>query len=97
MPRLSFEAALDLAVDIGATGVEIAVGGVSEMTHADTAALLADPSARARFSDAFASRGLRIAALNCSGFPLHPVIGDQQRQSIEDTSGWPSCWASTRS
>ena len=28
---------------------------------------------------------MRIAALNCSGFPMHPVIGDQQRRSIEDT------------
>lgn len=85
VPRLSFEAALDLAVDVGATAIEIAVGGVSEMTHADTATLLADPSARSRFSDAFSSRGLRIAALNCSGFPLHPVIGEQQKRSIEDT------------
>ncbi len=85
VPRLTFEAALDLAVEVGATAIEIAVGGVSEMTHADTTALLSDPSARSRFSDAFARRGLRIAALNCSGFPLHPVIGDQQRRSIEDT------------
>jgi sugar phosphate isomerase/epimerase len=85
VPRLSFDAALDLAAEIGATGIEIAVGGVSEMTHADTSVLLADRAARSRFLDAFTGRGLRIAALNCSGFPLHPVIGDQQRQSIEDT------------
>ena len=43
VPKSSFEAALDLAVDIGATAIEIAVGGTSEMTHADTATLLADP------------------------------------------------------
>ena len=48
VPRLTFEAALDLAVDVGATAIEIAVGGVSEMTHADTAALLTDPVARSR-------------------------------------------------
>ena len=85
VPRASFEGALDLAAEIGASAIEIAVGGVSEMTHADTRTLLADGGARTRFRDAFASRGLRIAALNCSGFPLHPVIGEQQRRSIEDT------------
>ena len=42
VPRASFEAALDLAAEIGATAIEIAVGGVSEMTHADTRTLLAD-------------------------------------------------------
>jgi sugar phosphate isomerase/epimerase len=85
VPRMTFEAALDLAAGIGATAVEIAAGGVSEMTHVDTATLLSDRPARSRFRDAFARRGLRIAALNCSGFPLHPVIGEQQRKSIEDT------------
>ena len=85
VPRLSFEAALDLAADIGATGIEVAVGGTSDMTHADTPQLLADAAKRRAFAGAFASRGLRIAALNCSGFPLHPVIGNQQRESIART------------
>ena len=85
VPRMKLEAALDLAAGIGATAVEIAAGGVSEMTHVDTATLLSDRAARSRFRDAFARRGLRIAALNCSGFPFHPVIGEQQRKSIEDT------------
>ena len=46
VPRASFEAALDLAAEIGASAIEIAVGGVSEMTHADTRTLLADGGAR---------------------------------------------------
>lgn len=83
--NVSFEAALDMAQSIGATGIEIAAGGTSNMRHLDTARLLEDEAARAAFADAFAIRGLRIAALNCSGFPLHPVIGDQQRSSIEQT------------
>jgi sugar phosphate isomerase/epimerase len=85
VPRLSFDAVLDLAAEIGATGVEVAVGGVSDQTHADAAALLEDRQARARFAGAFADRGLRISALNCSGFPLHPLIGEEQRISIERT------------
>jgi sugar phosphate isomerase/epimerase len=85
VPLLSFEAALDLAAEIGANAIEVAVGGTSGMPHADTAGLLADVQQRQAFAEAFSSRGLRIAALNCSGFPLHPVIGDQQRESIERT------------
>ncbi|MEO8229087.1 MAG: sugar phosphate isomerase/epimerase [Chloroflexota bacterium] len=85
VPRLTFEAALDLAAEVGATGVEVAVGGVSEQTHADATALLEDRQARARFAGAFEDRGLRISALNCSGFPLHPLIGEEQRISIERT------------
>jgi sugar phosphate isomerase/epimerase len=35
--------------------------------------LLGSAQHRAAFTDAFASRGLRIAALNCSAWPMHPV------------------------
>jgi sugar phosphate isomerase/epimerase len=82
---LPFEDALDLAVAVGATAIEIATGGVSRMPHAKTSELLDNPVARSRFQDAFKRRGLRIAALNCSGFPLHPVIGGEQRGSIAAT------------
>ncbi len=83
--NLPFEAALDLAESVGATGIEIAAGGTSGMRHLRTEELLVDRDARSRFVGAFERRGLRIAALNCSGFPLHPVIGPQQRESIERT------------
>jgi sugar phosphate isomerase/epimerase len=85
VPRMSFEGALDLAAEIGAPAIEIAVGGTSDQTHANAAELVADAGKRAAFARAFTDRGLRIAALNCSGFPLHPVIGDEQRASIERT------------
>jgi sugar phosphate isomerase/epimerase len=81
----SFEDALDLAAEIGATGLEIAVAGASTMPHANRTELLRDAGARRRFTTAISSRGLRLAALNCSGFPLHPVIGPAERRSIEET------------
>jgi sugar phosphate isomerase/epimerase len=83
--KAPFEEALDLAAEIGATGLEIAVAGASTMPHANRAELLGDAGARRRFTAAISSRGLRLAALNCSGFPLHPVIGAAERRSIEET------------
>ena len=73
--RLTFEEALDLSARIGASGIEIAGGGQSSAPHMRLDELLADGVKRAAFAAAFASRGLRIAALNCSAWPLHPVHG----------------------
>ncbi|HEY4634841.1 MAG TPA: sugar phosphate isomerase/epimerase [Candidatus Limnocylindrales bacterium] len=83
--ELSFASALDLAASIGATGIEIATGGQSSAPHLRIDSLLADPAARASFVEAFASRGLRIAALNCSAWPLHPVDGDRHVDLIRST------------
>jgi sugar phosphate isomerase/epimerase len=83
--HLSFEAALDLAAGIGATGIEIATGGQSSAPHANLGELLGDSTARRRFAGAFDSRGLRIAALNCSAWPLHPVVGERHVSIIRDT------------
>ncbi len=85
VPKLSFEAALDLAADIGATGIEIAAGGQSSAPHMRIDDLLEDDSKLERFRAAFASRGLRIAALNCSSWALHPVRGEQQASVIQGT------------
>jgi sugar phosphate isomerase/epimerase len=82
VPRLSFEGALDLAARIGARGIEIAAGGQSPAPHMRIATLLEDDRARERFRDAFESRGLRIAALNCSAWPLHPVVGEEHAELI---------------
>jgi sugar phosphate isomerase/epimerase len=82
---LSFEAALDVAARIGATGIEIATGGQSSAPHLQIDNLLADPAARDPFVQAFTSRGLRIAALNCSAWPLHPVHGDRHVELIRAT------------
>jgi sugar phosphate isomerase/epimerase len=70
-----FEAALDIAADAGVTAIEIAVGGQSSAPHLRVDELLGSAEKRAAFADAFASRGLHIAALNCSAWPLHPVDG----------------------
>lgn len=83
--RLSFEEALDLAAAVGARGIEIAAGGQSSAPHLRLDELLDDEGARARFADAFARRGLRIAALNCSAWPLHPLRGASDRRIIERT------------
>lgn len=83
--ELPFEDALDLAARIGCGSVEIAGGGQSSAPHLRLDELLGDRRKRVAFADAFATRGLRIAALNCSAWPLHPVRGEEQRAIIRDT------------
>jgi sugar phosphate isomerase/epimerase len=79
---LSFEAALDLAVETGCAAIEIAAGGQSSAPHMRIDELLADPAKRHDFAASFADRGLRIAALNCSAWPLHPVKGAADAELI---------------
>jgi sugar phosphate isomerase/epimerase len=85
VPDLSFEGALDLAVRIGCGSIEIAGGGQSSAQHLNLAELLGDRGRLRAFGNAIASRGLRIAALNCSAWPLHPVHGPVQGSIIRDT------------
>ncbi|MEO8229098.1 MAG: sugar phosphate isomerase/epimerase [Chloroflexota bacterium] len=83
--KLSFEAALDLAAASGCRAIEIAAGGQSSAPHMRIGELLSDDGKRRSFAEAFASRGLRIAALNCSAWPLHPVKGPAHAELIRDT------------
>jgi sugar phosphate isomerase/epimerase len=85
LQHLGFEAALDIAAEIGATGIEIATGGQSSAPHLRIEELLGDARRRAEFAAAFERRGLRIAALNCSAWPLHPVVGDEHVALIRST------------
>jgi sugar phosphate isomerase/epimerase len=85
VPELTFEEALDLAARTGCRSIEIATGGQSPAPHLSLGALLAEPNARRAFQEAFTSRGLRIAALNCSAWPLHPVRGEADARLIRDT------------
>jgi sugar phosphate isomerase/epimerase len=78
-------AALDLAFAIGATAIEISTGGQSSAPHLDRGELLRSGDARARLLDEIASRGLRLAALNCSAWLLHPRRAAEQRAIVEDT------------
>ena len=85
LPEHTFEEALDVAARVGASAIEIATGGQSRAPHLRLEELLADAGRRARFRDAFTSRGLRIAALNCSAWPLHPAVGDRHVAVIRST------------
>jgi len=77
--------ALDLAARIGATGIELAMGGQSWAPHANIDALLADPEERKRLVGELEERGLRLAALNCSAWPMHPVHGPAHAELIKKT------------
>jgi len=85
LANLSFERSLDVAADAGAKAIEIATGGQSSAPHLHLEELLSSPDERRRFSAAFAERGLRIAALNCSAWPLHPVVGPAHEALIART------------
>jgi len=82
---LERSAVLDVAVEIGATAIEIATGGQSSAPHLDRRELLSSPEARARLLDELGSRGLHLAALNCSAWLLHPRRAAEQRAIVEET------------
>ena len=85
VPDLTFEQALDLAAGLGLESVEIASGGQSSAPHMRLGELLASGAARDAFAAAIASRGLRLAAINCSAWPLHPQRGAEEARFIEDS------------
>lgn len=85
LSELPLEEALDYAASAGIGAVEIAAGGQSKAPHLRMADLLGDASARAAFSEQITSRGLRLAALNCSAWPMHPVYGDEHVEIIRNT------------
>jgi sugar phosphate isomerase/epimerase len=74
-----------MAARVGSTGIEIATGGQSSATHLQLDELLGDAGRRREFAAAFTERGLRIAALNCSAWPLHPVVGERDVELIRKT------------
>jgi sugar phosphate isomerase/epimerase len=76
VPHLSLDAALELTAAIGATATEIAAGGQSSAPHMDVFELADNPAKRKAFSDKLSSRGLRLGAVNCSAWPLHPAHSD---------------------
>jgi sugar phosphate isomerase/epimerase len=69
------------------TGLEIGTGAYAPTNHCDMAGLLSDAAARAAFRREIGSRGLRIAALNAWGNPLHPdgAIGTAHDRALRDT------------
>lgn len=85
VPDLPFEAMLDLAAETGATSLEIATGGQSPAPHLDLAALVGDRVAQRRLSAALSARGLRIEAINCSAWPMHPVVGERDEELVRNS------------
>jgi sugar phosphate isomerase/epimerase len=77
---LSLEAMLDRVKMMGIDYVEMTTGGWSSAPHINLDKLLSSNSAIKHLKDALSSRGMKIAALNCSGNPLDPgSLGEQHR------------------
>jgi sugar phosphate isomerase/epimerase len=84
--NLSFEGMLDKLLSLDIHYIEITTGGWSSAPHLDINSLLTDPSALHSFKQALESRGMKIAALNCSGNPLDPgSLGTEHRAVTEKT------------
>ena len=84
-PHASLPEALDLAVRIGATGIELSTGGQSSAPHLSVTDLLSSAPARARVMDQLDRRGLHISALNCSAWLLHPTLGAEHLSIVRRT------------
>lgn len=77
VPDLSLDEALDLAAAVGGTAVEIAAGGQSRAPHMNVFELVESPARRRELADKLSSRGLRLGAINCSAWPMHPREGER--------------------
>ncbi len=84
--NLSLDEMLRASAELGLETLEFACGNWSSAPHIDLAAMLDSAATRAEFVARIRDHGLTIAALNCSGNPLHPgPQGKQHRQVTEDT------------
>lgn len=84
--NLSFDEMLRASAELGLETLEFACGNWSSAPHIDLLAMLDSAPARAAFAAKVRDHGLAIAALNCSGNPLHPgPQGKIHRQVTEDT------------
>ncbi|TGP51703.1 sugar phosphate isomerase/epimerase [bacterium M00.F.Ca.ET.230.01.1.1] len=84
--NLSFDEMLRASAELGLETLEFACGNWSSAPHIDLAAMLESTATRAEFVAKVRDHGLTIAALNCSGNPLHPgPQGEKHRQVTEDT------------
>jgi sugar phosphate isomerase/epimerase len=67
-----FERALATAAALGVHAIEIGTGNFSPAPHCELDRLLHDQQARSEFLNCIRSHGLELAAVNCSGNPVHP-------------------------
>jgi sugar phosphate isomerase/epimerase len=70
--HLSFAEALATTERMGVQAIEIGTGNFSPAPHCDLGRLLCSPESRKDFLHAIDTHHLQLAALNCSGNPLHP-------------------------
>ena len=70
--HLPFQEALAKAGGLGIQAVEIGTGNFSPAPHCDLNGLLDSSAARNEFVQAIQHHNLQLAALNCSGNPIHP-------------------------
>jgi sugar phosphate isomerase/epimerase len=80
VPELTLDGVLDFAAGIGARAVEIAAGGQSPAPHMRVFELLEDAGKREEFAGKIADRGLKLSAVNCSAWPMHPKFGSEHEQ-----------------
>ncbi len=84
--NLPLDEMLRASAELGLETLEFACGNWSSAPYIDLAAMLDSAATRAEFVARIRDHGLTIAALNCSGNPLHPgPQGKQHRQVTEDT------------
>ncbi|MDX8527060.1 sugar phosphate isomerase/epimerase [Mesorhizobium sp. MSK_1335] len=84
--NLSFDEMLRASAELGLETLEFACGNWSSAPHIDLAAMLDSAATRADFVAKVRDHGLTIAALNCSGNPLHPgPQGKKHHQVTQDT------------
>jgi sugar phosphate isomerase/epimerase len=70
--HLGFNDALAKAAGLGVQAIEIGTGNFSPSPHCELPDLLSSSTARDGFLRAIRSHHLELAALNCSGNPIHP-------------------------
>jgi sugar phosphate isomerase/epimerase len=84
--HMPFEEMLDACVELGIEVLELGCANWSQAPHVDLDGLLESAEKRKAFLSAIESRGLEIAALNCSGNQLDPTEeGEKHRIGVEKT------------
>ncbi len=83
---MPFEEMLDTCASLGFETLELGCGNWSKAPHVDLDGLLESADKRERFLNAIKSKGLAIAALNCSGNQLDPAEeGNVHKIVVEKT------------
>ncbi|GAA3317573.1 hypothetical protein GCM10020331_016850 [Ectobacillus funiculus] len=79
---MPLEEMLDTCADLGFEALELGCGNWSKAPHVDLDGLLESAVKREKFLNAIKSRGLEIAALNCSGNQLEPTEEGEAHQAV---------------